>query len=60
MPSCPGRRTKNNSSCNKTLYRCKKCGNVGCDYSNFGECTNQGFQSGKCLKCGAYDRETFR
>ena len=41
MASCPGKR--GNSTCNGTLYRCKKCGNVGCDQSQLGKCTNQGF-----------------
>jgi len=59
MPSCPGKR--DNHTCNSTLYRCKKCGNVGCDQSQPGKCTNQGFRSGKCLKCGTSgQKETFR
>lgn len=49
---CKGKRVKyNNSLCSKTLYRCKKCGNWGCDQTHQGECTNQGFVSGRCLKC---------
>jgi hypothetical protein len=59
MASCPGKR--DNHTCNSTLYRCKKCGNVGCDQSQPGKCTNQGFRLGKCLKCGTSgQKETFR
>lgn len=52
MPFCPGKK-KNGSKCMNQLYRCKKCGNVGCDRPSDGECSNQGFKVGKCLKCGA-------
>ena len=31
MAGCPGKRTKRTGSCLSSLYRCKKCGNVGCD-----------------------------
>jgi hypothetical protein len=59
MASCPGKR--DNHTCSSILYRCKKCGNVGCDQGTMGKCTNQGFQSGKCLKCGAIgQKENFR
>jgi hypothetical protein len=58
MASCPGRR--DNHSCSSTLYKCKKCGNVGCDQSSDGKCTNQGFKSGKCTKCGNYGKDSFR
>ncbi len=43
MASCPGR--KGNSRCLSTLYRCKKCGNVGCDQSSEGNILNP-FKSG--------------
>lgn len=61
MAICPGRR-KDNKKCNSVLYRCKKCGNVGCKQSRPGECSNQGFTlSGQCLKCGTYGKsETFK
>lgn len=51
MAGCPGK-NKRNTTCNGLLYRCKKCGGVGCDRGG-DECTNQGFKSGKCKKCGA-------
>ena len=61
MPSCPGKRTKDNITCHSNLYRCKKCVNIGCNQGRFGTCTNQGFEGGKCLKCGAYGQmEPFR
>lgn len=54
MASCPGSRTdRNGSHCNGGLYRCKKCGNVGCDQGVKGRCSNQAFHNAKCLKCGA-------
>ena len=58
MSSCPGKRGK--VTCTGILYRFKKCSNVGCDRGN-DECTNQGFRSGKCKKCGAIgQKENFR
>jgi hypothetical protein len=59
MALCPG--TKRSHKCSSVLYRCKKCGNVGCDQGQPGHCTNQGFRVGKCQKCGAVgQKETFR
>ena len=52
MSICPGKRKKNNSNCTSTLYRCKKCGNIGCEQNQPFDCSNQGFKAGKCLKCG--------
>lgn len=53
MASCPGKRIDRKGTCLSTLYRCKKCGNVGCDQGQPGKCQNQGFKLGKCMKCGA-------
>lgn len=50
MAACPGE--KGTSRCDSTLYRCKACGNVGCGQSTEGKCTNQGFRTSKCMKCG--------
>ena len=59
MASYTGRRE--NHSCMSQLYRCKKCGNVGCDQIQDGKCSNQGFKFGKCLRCGASgQKETFK
>lgn len=59
MASCPGKRDKH--TCGRTLYRCKKCGNVGCDQVQVGKCTNQAFSGSKCLKCGkSGQREYFK
>lgn len=52
MAACPGKKIKSGTMCNSTLYRCKKCGNVGCDQGSQATCSNQGFKTGKCLKCG--------
>lgn len=52
MPVCPGKKLQPaQSKCINNLYRCKKCGNVGC--AMLPECSNQGFKLGKCVKCGA-------
>ncbi len=59
MATYPGKRNK--ATCIGVLYRCKNCGNVGCERGGQNECTNQAFRSGKCLKCGSIGhRETFR
>lgn len=34
------------------IYRCNKCTSVGCDQLQAGECSNQGFRLGTCVKCG--------
>jgi len=48
MAGCPGRR--NNNYCNYPLWKCKKCGNVGCQEKG---CPNQGFDEfGRCRRCG--------
>ncbi len=61
MASCPGKRTNRNTGCLSALYRCKKCGHVGCDQTTSGVCSNQAFRLGKCLKCGATgQKETFK
>jgi hypothetical protein len=57
--NCPGMNMKTGSTCNSNLYRCQKCGNVGCDHHAPGTCSNQGFRSGKCEKCGKNDKKTF-
>ena len=44
MATCPGKRVKNNNPCNSSLYRCKKCGNVGCEQGDSSQCSNQGFR----------------
>jgi len=48
--ACPG--TKHSHTCGSVLYRCKSCGNVGCDQGTKGTCSNQAFTGGKCMKCG--------
>ena len=51
MASCPGKR-RSTAMCNKVVYRCENCTNVGCDQVEAGECSNQGFRSNSCLMCG--------
>jgi hypothetical protein len=57
MASCPGTKIKKNWPCLTVLYRCKRCNNVGCDQAQVGECSNQGFRLGKCLRCGAQSQK---
>jgi hypothetical protein len=51
MASCQGK-TRSVAICNRVVYRCENCTNVGCDQGETGECSNQGFQSNSCLMCG--------
>jgi len=55
MASCYGRRrlTVGDTLCAGPLYRCTKCGHVGCEKPKVGDCTNQTFAVGRCLRCGA-------
>jgi hypothetical protein len=51
MASCQG--TRDRHYCGAHLYRCKNCGNVGCQQNQAGTCIIQGFSGlGKCLACG--------
>jgi hypothetical protein len=49
------------AKCSQPLYRCKKCGNIGCAMPG---CRNQGFKLGffgcPCLKCRSADQERIR
>lgn len=51
MAGCTGRRTSA-ATCDKVVERCGKCTSVGCDQDRPGECSNQGFRDGVCVKCG--------
>lgn len=48
MSTCQGNKggTRHNGG---LVYRCPKCGSIGCTASG---CTNQNFQSSRCMKCG--------
>ena len=48
--------TENNKQCNYLLKQCKVCGIVGCDRQFEGQCTNQAFKVGLCLRCGAHGK----
>lgn len=50
MAQCAGK--EGSVRCNRTLYRCKHCGNVGCDQASNASCPNQAFSSGRCVKYG--------
>ncbi len=56
MASCRGTKTDSrdhrSTPCGTQLYRCNKCGSIGCSYSGHTvTCTAQGFNGGACLKC---------
>jgi len=50
MATCPGKYGSNNSYCGATVYKCTKCGAVGCSKPG---CSNQKFSGGRCLSCGS-------
>jgi len=53
MGLCRGKLlNERNKTCNYLLKQCKVCGIVGCDRQREGECTNQAFKGGLCLRCG--------
>ena len=54
MALCRGKREKSvPKDCNSMVYRCRKCGNLGCDSTPYNPCTQQGFDRGQCLRCGS-------
>ncbi len=55
MATCKGKRLENpHGYCGGTLYKCGKCGSVGCGTTVCGKgCSNNGFNAGMCQKCGA-------
>ncbi|SEN70929.1 hypothetical protein SAMN05216325_1393 [Nitrosomonas marina] len=54
MARCLGTIVSNDNKriCHHTLYRCKNCGNIGCDFNYVIGCSSQGFLNGKCIICG--------
>ena len=61
MASCPGRKPPRNLQCLATLWRCRKCGNVGCDQPPMSQCSNQAFRLGVCARCGTLgQKDPFR
>ena len=55
MGLCRGRNPNEQNKykyCNYILKQCLVCGIVGCDHGREGECTNQAFKVGLCLRCG--------
>ncbi len=48
--SCQGKTREGKGSIQgQGVYKCKRCGTVGCDSNG---CTNRNFWAGECLKCG--------
>jgi hypothetical protein len=60
MATCPGK-LKTGAKCTAPLYKCKSCGNVGCQSPESHACSNRAFDAGsKCMKCGkAGQKERF-
>lgn len=63
MASCNGTFTnwQGSHECGAPLYRCSKCGNIGCDQDGeSNKCTNQAFKpAGYCRKCSALGTKEF-
>ncbi len=53
MAFCTGNKPERSGNCGGLLHRCKACGNVGCVQATSSACSNKGFTSNKCLKCGS-------
>ena len=49
MAFCQG--IRNGSKCERAIYRCKKCGSVGCVSEG---CSSKNFDGYKCMKCGDF------
>ncbi|VVE66992.1 hypothetical protein PCA31118_02435 [Pandoraea captiosa] len=58
MSMCKG--TRNGSSCGMLLYRCVRCGHVGCNQVSNSACSNMGFNTGRCVRCGNSQTERIR
>jgi hypothetical protein len=56
MAHCRGKHKKRNT-CNSLIYRCKRCGSLGCDQDKRAECTSQAFQQGTCVNCAGTEKE---
>ena len=53
IKKCTGQRRQGRSAvpCNSLVYRCEKCGAVGCRNN---DCSSQNFKpDGKCMECNA-------
>ena len=48
---CKGIRTASQSECDSPLYRCKDCGNLGCNQGPENACSHQAFRAARCRKC---------
>ncbi len=61
MVSCTGKRNVSHKpQCANQVYKCEICPNVGCNQNDPGTCTNQGFVTGRCQKCGGRKITLFR
>ncbi|MDD2716572.1 MAG: hypothetical protein PHW04_11840 [Candidatus Wallbacteria bacterium] len=47
---CPGKR--DGHICGRTIYKCKYCGNIGCQKVDNRVCSSVQFQYSRCLRCG--------
>jgi len=51
MSTCSGK-LKTGAKCTVPQYKCKSCGNIGCQSPEAHGCSNRAFDNGsKCLKC---------
>jgi len=51
---CNGKTFERQLKCGNPLYRCKKCGSLGCGNK---DCPNQISENGHCKKCGNWGME---
>lgn len=52
MAKCNGKFKSSSGGCGYDLYKCGKCGNVGCTNAGNGGCSNLGWKGNVCSKCG--------
>lgn len=48
---CTGIRKATQQECGSPVYRCKDCGNTGCNQGPLGACSHQAFRTARCNQC---------
>ena len=49
--ACHGSVPNKSNICGSLVFRCTKCGAVGCTKNG---CSNQKFKDGQCMSCGSH------
>lgn len=55
--ACQGTKPSGTKCNSNGIYKCDKCGNVGCETT---DCTQAGFRLGNCLKCNSRQKTSFQ